>query len=193
MATTELSKSMNEFLAKLQDDLKEAMNTMMCTKCEGKHKCVLLSPSLLPCDLMQTSVLCYMCTITFWAVISSAGALRWTAKPAKPASVLNVKNGTVLRRAICGLNLVCWVCESHTSLLWMAKSLISLVADLHPRLLIGCWICIAFVAVYWGTSLYVHTEWAGCQRISISPDTHRVPYHISFGSKGSSSSTSRHR
>ena len=40
MAATELSKSMNEFLTKLQDDLKEAMNTMMCTKCEGKHKCV---------------------------------------------------------------------------------------------------------------------------------------------------------
>lgn len=38
MAATELSKSMNEFFTKLQDDLKEAMNTMMCTKCEGKHK-----------------------------------------------------------------------------------------------------------------------------------------------------------
>lgn len=38
MAQTELSKSMNEFLTKLQDDLKEAMNTMMCTKCEGKHR-----------------------------------------------------------------------------------------------------------------------------------------------------------
>lgn len=40
MAATELSKSMNEFLTKLQDDLKEAMNTMMCTKCDGKHKYV---------------------------------------------------------------------------------------------------------------------------------------------------------
>uniref|UniRef100_A0A4W3GII9 Cleavage inducing molecular chaperone Jiv domain-containing protein n=1 Tax=Callorhinchus milii TaxID=7868 RepID=A0A4W3GII9_CALMI len=29
---------MNEFLSRLQDDLKEAMNTMMCSKCEGKHK-----------------------------------------------------------------------------------------------------------------------------------------------------------
>lgn len=65
MATTELSKSMNDFLAKLQDDLKEAMNTMMCTKCEGKHKCVLLSSSLPSCDLMLTSVLCHMYTITF--------------------------------------------------------------------------------------------------------------------------------
>ncbi|KAF7238225.1 hypothetical protein EYD10_15101 [Varanus komodoensis] len=38
MAETELTKSMNEFLSKLQDDLKEAMNTMMCNKCQGKHK-----------------------------------------------------------------------------------------------------------------------------------------------------------
>lgn len=44
MAATELSKSMNEFLTKLQDDLKEAMNTMMCTKCEGKHKYVAAHP-----------------------------------------------------------------------------------------------------------------------------------------------------
>lgn len=46
MAATELSKSMNEFLTKLQDDLKEAMNTMMCTKCEGKHKYVATPPTL---------------------------------------------------------------------------------------------------------------------------------------------------
>ncbi|XP_038642348.1 dnaJ homolog subfamily C member 14 [Scyliorhinus canicula] len=37
-AESELHRSMNEFLTKLQDDLKEAMNTMMCSKCEGKHK-----------------------------------------------------------------------------------------------------------------------------------------------------------
>lgn len=40
MAETELSKSMNDFLTKLQDDLKEAMNSMMCTRCNGKHRCV---------------------------------------------------------------------------------------------------------------------------------------------------------
>lgn len=38
MAESELSQSMNEFLTKLQDDLKEAMNTMMCSRCQGKHK-----------------------------------------------------------------------------------------------------------------------------------------------------------
>lgn len=38
MAESELSRSVNEFLSRLQDDLKEAMNTMMCSKCQGKHK-----------------------------------------------------------------------------------------------------------------------------------------------------------
>ncbi|KAL6075802.1 hypothetical protein STEG23_026540, partial [Scotinomys teguina] len=37
MAENELSRSVNEFLSKLQDDLKEAMNTMMCSRCQGKH------------------------------------------------------------------------------------------------------------------------------------------------------------
>uniref|UniRef100_K7F529 DnaJ heat shock protein family (Hsp40) member C14 n=1 Tax=Pelodiscus sinensis TaxID=13735 RepID=K7F529_PELSI len=37
MAESELTKSMNELFAKLRDDLKEAMNTMMCNKCQGKH------------------------------------------------------------------------------------------------------------------------------------------------------------
>lgn len=32
-------------------------------------------------------------------------------------------------------------------------------------------------------------EWAGCQRVGIAPDTHRVPYHISCGSRGAA----RHR
>jgi DnaJ family protein C protein 14 len=31
MAENELSQSLNEFLSKLQDDLKEATNTMMCS------------------------------------------------------------------------------------------------------------------------------------------------------------------
>ncbi|XP_016335199.1 uncharacterized protein LOC107683641 isoform X2 [Sinocyclocheilus anshuiensis] len=44
MAATELSKSMNEFLTKLQDDLKEAMNTMMCTKCALRWTAILVRP-----------------------------------------------------------------------------------------------------------------------------------------------------
>ncbi|NWU16496.1 DJC14 protein, partial [Cephalopterus ornatus] len=31
--------------------------------------------------------------------------------------------------------------------------------------------------------VYDITEWAGCQRVGISPDTHRVPYHLSFGAR----------
>lgn len=34
MAENELSRSVNEFLSKLQ----EAMNTMMCSRCQGKHR-----------------------------------------------------------------------------------------------------------------------------------------------------------
>ncbi|NIG59649.1 dnaJ-like [Pontoporia blainvillei] len=36
MAENELSRSVNEFLSKLQDDLKEAMKTMMHSRCQGK-------------------------------------------------------------------------------------------------------------------------------------------------------------
>lgn len=32
-------------------------------------------------------------------------------------------------------------------------------------------------------------EWAGCQRVGIAPDTHRVPYHISCGARAAA----RHR
>ncbi|NWT56484.1 DJC14 protein, partial [Erythrocercus mccallii] len=31
--------------------------------------------------------------------------------------------------------------------------------------------------------IYDVTEWAGCQRVAISPDSHRVPYHLSFGAR----------
>ncbi|CAB1315188.1 unnamed protein product [Coregonus sp. 'balchen'] len=98
MAQTELSKSMNEFLTKLQDDLKEAMNTMMCTKCEGKHR-----------------------------------RFEMDREPAEAR--------------------FCAECNRRHS----AEE-----GDL----------------------------WA---EIGISPDTHRVPYHISFGSKNNGSSTQRHR
>lgn len=143
MAATELSKSMNEFLTKLQDDLKEAMNTMMCTKCEGKHKCVLLTLSSQSCPFVQASDLCYM-LLHFYVHLSmvfSTGALRWTVSLARPDSVLNVINGTVPRRETCGLNLVCWDCASRTSPSWMAKSLTLLVTHWHPH----CRTCMMFI------------------------------------------------
>uniref|UniRef100_A0A8C1AEW1 DnaJ (Hsp40) homolog, subfamily C, member 14 n=2 Tax=Cyprinus carpio TaxID=7962 RepID=A0A8C1AEW1_CYPCA len=126
MAATELSKSMNEFLTKLQDDLKEAMNTMMCTKCEGKHK--------------------------RFEMDREPGEARFCAECSK------------------------WHSAEEGDL-WAESSMLGLR--------------ITFFAFMDG-KVFDITEWAGCQRISISPDTHRVPYHISFGSKGSSG-TSRHR
>lgn len=36
------------------------------------------------------------------------------------------------------------------------------------------------------------SEWAGCQKVGISPDIHLVPYHISFATRTSGSS-GRHR
>ncbi|XP_055040188.2 dnaJ homolog subfamily C member 14 [Misgurnus anguillicaudatus] len=130
MATTELSKSMNEFLTKLQDDLKEAMNTMMCTKCEGKHK-------RFEMDRQPSEArFCAECN-------------KWHS--------------------------------AEEGDLWAESSMLGLR--------------ITYFA-YMDGKVFDITEWAGCQRIGISPDTHRVPYHISFGSKGnasSSSNTSRQR
>ncbi|OPJ67320.1 dnaJ-like protein subfamily C member 14 [Patagioenas fasciata monilis] len=47
---------------------------------------------------------------------------------------------------------------------------------------------ITYLAMMEG-KIYDITEWAGCQRVGIAPDTHRVPYHISCGSRGAA----RHR
>ncbi|KAJ0023705.1 hypothetical protein NQD34_003604 [Periophthalmus magnuspinnatus] len=125
MAASELSKSMNEFLTKLQDDLKEAMNTMMCTKCEGKHK--------------------------RFEMDREPSEARFCAE--------------------------CNRCHSaEEGDLWSESSMLGLR--------------ITYFACMDG-KVYDITEWAGCQRISISPDTHRVPYHISFGAKNASST--RHR
>ncbi|KAM9813238.1 dnaJ homolog subfamily C member 14 [Neosynchiropus ocellatus] len=126
MAATELSKSMNEFLTKLQDDLKEAMNTMMCTKCEGKHK-----------------------------------RFEMDREPAEARFCAECNR--------------CHGAEEGD--LWAESSMLGLR--------------ITYFACMDG-KVYDITEWAGCQRIGISPDTHRVPYHISFGSKNNSTST-RHR
>ncbi|XP_062842640.1 uncharacterized protein dnajc14 [Trichomycterus rosablanca] len=123
MAASELSKSMNEFLTKLQDDLKEAMNTMMCTKCEGKHK-----------------------------------RFEMDREPheARFCADCNKRHG------------------AEEGDLWAESSMLGLK--------------ITYFAFMDG-KVYDITEWAGCQRIGISPDTHRVPYHISFGAKSNSGST----
>ncbi|KAM6330683.1 LOW QUALITY PROTEIN: dnaJ homolog subfamily C member 14 [Alca torda] len=117
MAESELTRSMSEFLSRLQDDLKEAMNTMMCSKCQGKHKRFEMDRDPL------SARYCAEC-----------GALH----PAEEGDF------------------------------WAESSLLGLK--------------ITYFAMMEG-KIYDITEWAGCQRVGISPDTHRVPYHISFGAR----------
>ncbi|XP_060108352.1 dnaJ homolog subfamily C member 14 [Heteronotia binoei] len=119
MAETELSKSMNEFLSKLQDDLKEAMNTMMCNKCQGKHKRFEMDRDPL------------------------------NARYCAECNKLHA---------------------AEEGDFWAESSMLGLK--------------ITYFAMMDG-KVYDITEWAGCQKVAISPDTHRVPYHISFGSRGS--------
>ncbi|OCT92823.1 dnaJ homolog subfamily C member 14 [Xenopus laevis] len=126
MSETELAKSMNEFLGKLQDDLKEAMNSMMCSKCQGKHK-------------------------RFELDRDPANA-RYCAECGKMHS-------------------------AEEGDFWAESSMLGLK--------------ITYFAMMQG-KVFDITEWAGCQRVVISPDTHRVPYHISFGSRNPSN-TGRQR
>ncbi|XP_063149596.1 dnaJ homolog subfamily C member 14 [Candoia aspera] len=119
MAETELTKSMNEFLSKLQDDLKEVMNTMKCNKCQGKHKRFEMDRDPL--------------------------YARYCAECNK-------------------------LHAAEEGDFWAESSMLGLK--------------ITYFAMMDG-KVYDITEWAGCQRVGISPDTHRVPYHISFGSRGS--------
>ncbi|KAM6112304.1 dnaJ homolog subfamily C member 14 [Phoenicopterus ruber ruber] len=118
MAESELTRSVSEFLSRLQDDLKEAMNTMMCSKCQGKHKRFEMDRHPL------SARYCAECD---------------------------------------GLH------PAEEGDFWAESSLLGLK--------------ITYFAMMDG-KIYDITEWAGCQRVGISPDTHRVPYHISFGSRG---------
>uniref|UniRef100_A0A8C0LKF1 DnaJ heat shock protein family (Hsp40) member C14 n=1 Tax=Canis lupus dingo TaxID=286419 RepID=A0A8C0LKF1_CANLU len=117
MAENELSRSVNEFLSKLQDDLKEAMNTMMCSRCQGKHRRFEMDRE------PKSARYCAECN---------------KLHPAEEGDF------------------------------WAESSMLGLK--------------ITYFALMDG-KVYDITEWAGCQRVGISPDTHRVPYHISFGSR----------
>ncbi|XP_040840005.1 dnaJ homolog subfamily C member 14 [Ochotona curzoniae] len=117
MAENELSRSVNEFLSKLQDDLKEAMNTMMCSRCQGKHRRFEMDREA------KSARYCAECN---------------RLHPAEEGDF------------------------------WAESSMLGLK--------------ITYFALMDG-KVYDITEWAGCQRVGISPDTHRVPYHISFGSR----------
>ncbi|XP_005397322.1 PREDICTED: dnaJ homolog subfamily C member 14 [Chinchilla lanigera] len=117
MAENELSRSVNEFLSKLQDDLKEAMNTMMCSRCQGKHRRFEMDRE------PKSARYCAECN---------------RLHPAQEGDF------------------------------WAESSMLGLK--------------ITYFALMDG-KVYDITEWAGCQRVRISPDTHKVPYHISFGSR----------
>ncbi|XP_051857746.1 dnaJ homolog subfamily C member 14 [Antechinus flavipes] len=117
MAESELSRSVNEFLSKLQDELKEAMNTMMCSRCQGKHRRFEMDRE------SQNARYCAECN-----------------------KMHSAEEGDF----------------------WAESSMLGLK--------------ITYFAMMDG-KVYDITEWAGCQRVGISPDTHRVPYHISFGSR----------
>ncbi|XP_053907307.1 dnaJ homolog subfamily C member 14 [Cuculus canorus] len=118
MAESELSRSMGAFLSRLQDDLREAMNTMGCSKCQGKHRRVEVSRD-------------------------------------------------PLRARYCGECAALHPAEEGD--FWAESSLLGLRITYFARM---------------DGKVYDITEWAGCQRVGIAPDTHRVPYHISFGSRG---------
>ncbi|NWS47657.1 DJC14 protein, partial [Probosciger aterrimus] len=123
MAQQELPRSVGEFLRRLQEELREAMNTMMCSKCQGKHRRFEMNRDPL--------------------------SARYCAE--------------------CGR-----LHAAEEGDLWAESSLLGLK--------------ITYFAMMDG-KIYDITEWAGCQRMGISPDTHRVPYHLSFGPRGAG----RHR
>ncbi|XP_061217711.1 dnaJ homolog subfamily C member 14 [Neopsephotus bourkii] len=123
MAQHELPRSVGEFLRRLQEELREAMNTMMCSKCQGKHRRFEMNRDPL--------------------------SARYCAE--------------------CG-----HLHAAEEGDLWAESSLLGLK--------------ITYFAMMDG-KIYDITEWAGCQRVGISPDTHRVPYHLSFGPRGAG----RHR
>ncbi|NWI63858.1 DJC14 protein, partial [Todus mexicanus] len=127
LAETELRRSVSELLGRLQAELRDAMNTMMCSKCQGKHRRF---------ELERDPVRGRYC--------GECGGLH----PAEEGDF------------------------------WAESSLLGLK--------------ITYLAVMDG-KIYDITEWAGCQRVGIAPDTHRVPYHISFGSRGPAPPPGRQR
>ncbi|NXU95221.1 DJC14 protein, partial [Xiphorhynchus elegans] len=117
LAQSELARSVGAFLSRLQEDLREAMNAMACSRCGGRHRRFELDRD------PQRARYCAEC-----------GGLH----PAEEGD------------------------------LWAESSLLGLR--------------ITYMACMDGR-VYDVTEWAGCQRVGISPDIHRVPYHLSFGAR----------
>uniref|UniRef100_A0A8C2MZQ6 J domain-containing protein n=1 Tax=Cricetulus griseus TaxID=10029 RepID=A0A8C2MZQ6_CRIGR len=120
MAENELIRSVNEFLWTLQDDLKEAMNTLMCSRCQGKHRRFEVDRE------PKSARYCAECN---------------RLHPAEEGDF------------------------------WAESSMLGLK--------------ITYFALMNG-KVYI-SEWAGCQRVGISPDTHpqsSLPYLIWFSGTG---------
>ncbi|NXR17349.1 DJC14 protein, partial [Cinclus mexicanus] len=117
LAQGELARALGAFLGRLQEELRDAMDAMGCTRCGGRHR-------RFPLDR------------------DPRGA-RYCAE--------------------CGG----WHAAEEGDL-WAESSLLGLKVTYLARM---------------DGHIYDVTEWAGCQRVAISPDSHRVPYHLSFGAR----------
>ncbi|NXO45817.1 DJC14 protein, partial [Locustella ochotensis] len=117
LAQGELAQALGEFLGRLQEELREAMDAMGCTRCGGRHRRFQLDRD------PRGARYC-------------AGCGGWHA--------------------------------AEEGDLWAESSLLGLKVTYLARM---------------DGHIYDVTEWAGCQRVAISPDSHRVPYHLSFGAR----------
>ncbi|NXP42774.1 DJC14 protein, partial [Leiothrix lutea] len=115
LAQGELAQALGAFLGRLQEELRDAMDAMGCTRCGGRHRRFQLD--------------------------RDPRAARYCAP--------------------CGG----WHSAEEGDL-WAESSLLGLKVTYLARM---------------DGHVYDVTEWAGCQRVAISPDSHRVPYHLSFG------------
>ncbi|NXV59861.1 DJC14 protein, partial [Molothrus ater] len=117
LAQGELARALGAFLGRLQEELRDAMDAMGCTRCGGRHR-------------------------RFQLDRDPRGG-RWCGP--------------------CGG----WHAAEEGDL-WAESSLLGLKVTYLARM---------------DGHIYDVTEWAGCQRVAISPDSHRVPYHLSFGAR----------
>ncbi|NWV80056.1 DJC14 protein, partial [Dasyornis broadbenti] len=117
LAQGELARALGAFLGRLQEELRDAMDAMGCSRCGGRHRRFPLARD------PRSARFCGEC------------------------------------RALHAAD------EGD---LWAESSLLGLKVTYLARM---------------DGRVYDVTEWAGCQRVAISPDSHRAPYHLSFGAR----------
>ncbi|XP_068854904.1 dnaJ homolog subfamily C member 14, partial [Aphelocoma coerulescens] len=117
LAQGELARALGAFLGRLQEEFRDAMDAMGCTRCGGRHRRFQLD--------------------------RDPRSARYCAE--------------------CGG----WHAADEGDL-WAESSLLGLKVTYLARM---------------DGHVYDVTEWAGCQRVAISPDSHRAPYHLSFSAR----------